>query len=105
MAAEYTQRKKDKESGAAEIATKLITSLDVTPLLQAADDDATAYSDLQRTWKDNNMSSEEKATIEARALSIPTDFEPPSTDSKFYLPERTLVGKFCVFINAIAIYY
>ena len=39
MAAEYTQRKKDKESGAAEIATKLITSLDVTPLLQAADDE------------------------------------------------------------------
>ena len=73
MAAEYTQRKKDKESGAAEIATKLITSLDVTPLLQAADDDATAYSDLQRTWKDNNMSSEEKETIEARALSIPTE--------------------------------
>ena len=41
-------------------------------LLKAADDDAAAYADLQRTWKEDTMSPEEKAEIEARALSIPT---------------------------------
>jgi formiminotetrahydrofolate cyclodeaminase len=74
MAASYTQRKKDKESGAAERAESLIVALEVSSLLQAADDDAVAYADLQRTWsKDSNgMSVEEKAAIEARALAIPT---------------------------------
>ena len=72
MAAQYTQRKKDKESGAAAKATLLINALDVTPLLKAADDDAAAYKDLQRTWKESDMSPEEKEEIEARALTIPT---------------------------------
>ncbi|KAL7537351.1 hypothetical protein ACHAXR_007757 [Thalassiosira sp. AJA248-18] len=72
MAANYTQRKKDKESGAAAKANELINALDVAPLLKAADDDAAAYADLQRTWKESDMPAEEKAAIEARALSIPT---------------------------------
>mmetsp|Transcript_45297 Transcript_45297/g.95028 ORF Transcript_45297/g.95028 Transcript_45297/m.95028 type:complete len:190 (-) Transcript_45297:268-837(-) len=73
MAAAYTQRKKDKESGAAAKATTLIECMDVTPFLQAADDDAAAYADLQRTWKEGeSMSAEEKASIEARALNVPT---------------------------------
>ena len=71
--AQYTQRKKDKESGAATKATLLINALDVTPLLKAADDDAAAYADLQRTWKkESDMSAEEKEAIESRALAIPT---------------------------------
>ena len=70
----YTQREKDKESGAAAKADELIKALDVTPLLQAADDDASAYGDLQRTWKESDsMAPDEKAAIEARALSIPTN--------------------------------
>ena len=72
MSAQYTQRKKDKESGAATKATLLINALDVTPLLKAADDDAAAYAGLQRTWKENDMSVEEKEAIESRALAIPT---------------------------------
>ncbi|KAL9185915.1 hypothetical protein ACHAXT_003692 [Thalassiosira profunda] len=72
MSAAYTQRKKDKESGAAAKAAALIGALNVEPLLQAADDDAAAYADLQRTWKEAGMGAEEKAAIEARALSIPT---------------------------------
>lgn len=73
MAAEYTQRKKDIESGAADKAKALIATLDVSTLLQAADDDAVAYSNLQRTWnKDLDISAEEKTAIEARALAIPT---------------------------------
>lgn len=74
MAAAYTQRKIDKESGAAEKASSLIASLDFTPFLKAADDDASAYADLQRTWKEGSdtMPPDEKAAIEARALEIPT---------------------------------
>ena len=72
MSAEYTQRKKDKESGAAEKADMLINAIDLDKLLTAADDDASAYADLQRTWKDSEMSSEEKAQIEKRALGLPT---------------------------------
>ena len=67
MAAAYTQRKKDRESGAAEKATALIDSIDLGSLLAAADDDAAAYADLQRTWKDTAMTAEEKAKIEATA--------------------------------------
>lgn len=37
------------------------------------DDDAAAYADLQRTWKETDMPAEEKSAIEARALAIPTD--------------------------------
>lgn len=59
--------------GAAEKATELIKLLDHTSLLAAADEDAEAYVDLQRSWKDTEMSPEEKSTIEARALAIPTN--------------------------------
>lgn len=72
MAAAYTQRKKDKESGAAEKAESLIQKIDLEKYMQAADEDAVAYSDLQRTWKDENMSAEEKNEIEKRALAVPT---------------------------------
>ncbi|KAL3802621.1 hypothetical protein HJC23_011945 [Cyclotella cryptica] len=73
MAAAYTTRKKDVESGAAAKATDLITTLDVTPLLAAADEDAEAYAALQRTWKEPSMPPEEKKAIESRALAIPTN--------------------------------
>ena len=72
MSAEYTQRKKDKESGAAERANVLIGQIDLDQFLAAADDDAAAYADLQRTWKDTDMSAEDKSQIEARALQVPT---------------------------------
>ena len=73
MAAAYTQRKTDVDSGAAEKAKSLIVALDIVPLLKAADDDASAYADLQRTWKEGDtMPPDEKAAIEARALEIPT---------------------------------
>lgn len=74
MAAAYTQRKKDRVSGAADRAESLIAALEISPLLKAADDDAVAYADLQRTWNNDsdNISVEEKAAIEARALAIPT---------------------------------
>lgn len=71
MAAAYTQRKKDKESGAAEKAQTLIDILDSAKVLNVADDDATAYADLQRSWKDADMTAEEKLSIEARALQVP----------------------------------
>lgn len=73
MSACYTQRKKDKESGAAEKANNLIAATDLEKYLKAADDDAEAYADLQRTWKDSEMSQEEKTKIEARALAVPVD--------------------------------
>ena len=73
MAAAYTSRKKDKESGASTKAQELITAhLDIAPLVQSADDDAAAYSDLQRSWKDESMTPDEKKAIEARALEVPT---------------------------------
>lgn len=73
MAAAYSQRKKDVESGAADQAKALLATLEVTTLLQAADDDAVAYANLQRTWnKDVDISADEKAAIEARVLAIPT---------------------------------
>jgi len=71
MAAAYTMRKKDKESGAAAAAEALIATLDTAVVLAAADADATAYAELQRSWKDANMSAEEKAAIEATALAVP----------------------------------
>eukprot|EP00593_Proboscia_inermis_P006843 CAMPEP_0171304950 /NCGR_PEP_ID=MMETSP0816-20121228/14719_1 /TAXON_ID=420281 /ORGANISM="Proboscia inermis, Strain CCAP1064/1" /LENGTH=191 /DNA_ID=CAMNT_0011785391 /DNA_START=26 /DNA_END=601 /DNA_ORIENTATION=- len=73
MAAAYTQRKKDKESGAAAKADQLIASINLEKYLQGADDDAVAYMDLQRTWKDSSMSPEEKKDIEMRALAVPTN--------------------------------
>ena len=71
MAAAYTQRKKDVESGAATSAQELIAKLDTSALLASADADAAAYADLQRSWKDAEMTAEEKAKIEATALAVP----------------------------------
>lgn len=71
MACEYTQRKKDVESGAANHATNVINNINLDKLLKAADDDAEAYANLQRTWKDSSITAEEKAKIEARALEVP----------------------------------
>mmetsp|Transcript_38614 Transcript_38614/g.57942 ORF Transcript_38614/g.57942 Transcript_38614/m.57942 type:complete len:191 (-) Transcript_38614:474-1046(-) len=70
MSARYTQRKKDKESGAAKKADALISSMNLEELIDLADADAAAYADLQRTWKEE-MPPEEKAAIEARALAVP----------------------------------
>jgi formiminotetrahydrofolate cyclodeaminase len=72
MAAAYTQRKKDVESGAAEQAQALIRKMDVEYHLNAADLDAIAYANLQKTWK-GEMDPAEKAAIEAQALAVPTD--------------------------------
>lgn len=71
MAAEYSQRKKDVDSGAAAKAVELISKLATVPCLLAADEDAQAYADLQRSWKDKDMSAAEKSAIEARALAAP----------------------------------
>ena len=71
MAAAYTQRKKDVESGAAAAGQELIGKLDVDALLASADADAAAYAELQRSWKDTEMTAEEKTEIEATALSVP----------------------------------
>jgi len=71
MAAAYTTRKKDRDSGAAAAAEALIATLDTAAVLAAADADAVAYADLQRSWKDADMSAEEKAAVEARALAVP----------------------------------
>lgn len=71
MSAAYTQRKKDKESGAAAKAEALVNTLNLDKLLAAADEDAVAYADLQRSWKDPDMTDEEKKTIEAKALAVP----------------------------------
>lgn len=73
MAAAYTQRKKDKESGAADKANEFMASTALDKYLNAADEDAIAYADLQRTWKDSDMSPEEKEKIEARALAVPVN--------------------------------
>lgn len=73
MSAAYTQRPKDKESGAADLALKLIATMDLSPLLQLADDDVQAYKDLQSTWKkDCTLTPEQIAEIQARALKVPT---------------------------------
>jgi formiminotetrahydrofolate cyclodeaminase len=75
MSAAYTQRKKDEASGAAEEARKLQSQLELLPLLNGADDDAKAYSDLQATWKSDHggFSAEELEAILARALEVPTN--------------------------------
>jgi methenyltetrahydrofolate cyclohydrolase len=72
MAAIYTQRPKDVASGAAERAQHLMDAIHVDGLLKLADDDAEAYADLQRTWKETDMSFDEKAAIERQALAVPT---------------------------------
>ena len=71
MAAAYTTRKKDVESGAAAKAESLMGRLDPAAVLAVADADASAYADLQRSWKDAEMTNADKAAIEARALQVP----------------------------------
>lgn len=71
MSAAYTQRKKDIESGAAVKSSSLIETLKIEDLIDMADEDAAAYADLQRTWKEQ-LDPSEKAVIEARALAVPT---------------------------------
>jgi len=71
MSAAYTSRKKDIASGNAEFATKLTASIDLNELISLADEDAVAYAALQRTWKEKDMTAEEKAQIEAAALAVP----------------------------------
>merc|ERR1719215_583200 len=73
MSAAYTTRKKDQESGAAAAAEALIAKLDIAAVLSAAEADAAAYADLQRSWKDKEMTAEEKSSIEARALAVPVE--------------------------------
>lgn len=73
MAANYTQRKKDVESGAAAVATEFALSIELPTLLKSADKDAAAYAELQRSWKDDQMTAEEKAAIEATALAVPVN--------------------------------
>jgi formiminotetrahydrofolate cyclodeaminase len=74
MAAAYTQRKKDEETGKAELARALIAKLELQPLIQGADEDAKAYGDLQKTWKkDHGLSDEQISAIQARALEVPTE--------------------------------
>lgn len=73
MAASYTQRKKDIESGAAEHAKQLIREMDYPSLLNMADRDVKAYQDLQSTWKkDCPFSEEEIQLIKHEALAVPT---------------------------------
>eukprot|EP00522_Entomoneis_paludosa_P001236 CAMPEP_0172471874 /NCGR_PEP_ID=MMETSP1065-20121228/68046_1 /TAXON_ID=265537 /ORGANISM="Amphiprora paludosa, Strain CCMP125" /LENGTH=206 /DNA_ID=CAMNT_0013229989 /DNA_START=80 /DNA_END=700 /DNA_ORIENTATION=+ len=73
MSAAYTQRKKDVESGAAAHATTLQAQIDITALLQMADDDQQAYQALQATWKkDCALTPDEIAAVQARALEVPT---------------------------------
>mmetsp|Transcript_15250 Transcript_15250/g.41504 ORF Transcript_15250/g.41504 Transcript_15250/m.41504 type:complete len:191 (+) Transcript_15250:27-599(+) len=73
MAAIYTTRKKDEELGVAEDARKLAASLNAAAAscISVADDDATAYAALQASWKDKDMSAEDKAKVEAAALAVP----------------------------------
>ena len=68
MSANYSQRKKDVESGNAAKALKVVEDLNIPTLLGFADRDAAAYGDLQRSWK-TEMPAEEKAQIEAIALA------------------------------------
>jgi len=74
MAAIYTTRKKDEESGTAEEARALAASLQkaAAQCLALADDDASAYTALQATWKkDSGHTEEEKARIAVDALNVP----------------------------------
>jgi formiminotetrahydrofolate cyclodeaminase len=73
MSAAYTTRKKDVQSGAAAHAQELIAQLDTfaAVALAEADRDEVAYNDLQRSWKDAEMTIGEKAEIEVAALAVP----------------------------------
>ena len=72
MSAAYTQRKKDEESGAAHEARMLIGAMDFPALLKMADDDESAYQNLQKTWKrDCEFTKEQIAEIQSTALRVP----------------------------------
>jgi formiminotetrahydrofolate cyclodeaminase len=76
MACVYTSRKKDRASGAAELAAAVEAQLRESCGVQlaAADADMAAYAALQQTWKkDSGLSKEDTARIEATALAVPTD--------------------------------
>jgi len=73
MSGAYTQRKKDEESGSADVARAMITNMDIPSLLKMADDDVTAYKSLQSTWKkDSGLTPEQTKDIESNALNVPT---------------------------------
>ena len=75
MACVYTSRKKDRASGAAELAAAVEAQLRESCGVQlaAADADMAAYAALQQTWKkDSGLSKEDTARIEATALAVPT---------------------------------
>jgi len=77
MSAAYTSRKKDVDSGNAQKASILISKLNLDAFLKAADDDAEAYANLQRTWKkpddpDAITDPIEREAVEKRALEVPT---------------------------------
>mmetsp|Transcript_26084 Transcript_26084/g.63274 ORF Transcript_26084/g.63274 Transcript_26084/m.63274 type:complete len:196 (-) Transcript_26084:26-613(-) len=73
MAAIYTTRKKDEESGVAGEARALAAALDAAAArcIVLADEDETAYAAIQASWKDESLSAEDKAKIEATALNVP----------------------------------
>ncbi|EKX33870.1 hypothetical protein GUITHDRAFT_155909 [Guillardia theta CCMP2712] len=73
MAAIYTTRKKDEETGVAEKARALSESLKQTSqkCMEIADEDEEAYAALQASWKDSSMTAEQKAKVEATALDVP----------------------------------
>ena len=76
MSCAYTQRKKDKESGAFEVAKSSYDLLSLTAAkeLRTADADAAAFGALQATWKkDCGLSAAEKRVVEATALAVPVD--------------------------------
>jgi len=73
MAAIYTTRKKDEESGVAADARALAESLNsaAARCIKIADEDEAAYAALQASWKDESMTPEDKAKVEATALDVP----------------------------------
>lgn len=76
MSAVYTNRKKDRESGAAAVAQLLAEKLTVSTkdFLELAGKDAVCYKALQGTWsKDSTLSEGEKTQIEKNALDVPCD--------------------------------
>ena len=73
MSANYTQRKKDVESGAAGQAQELLQFMNLSILMDYADADAKAYQELQKTWKkDHGLSEEEIKEIQLTALKVPS---------------------------------
>ena len=77
MSANYTQRKKDEETGAANVARTLLSDAqlgNVLDVIKIADDDAKAYAALQSTWKKySGLSEEQIKNIQLEALRVPSD--------------------------------